>query len=199
MVFIDHAQHLIRMKLVYYGSGNSGKTTNLLYIHDHLPASQRGDLLSLAHPGERALFFECTPQAYAVSQQYTLRFHLTTIPGASLHKAERVRLLTGADGIVFVIDSQRIRLEESLADFRELTTFLAQQKMPKSLHTMPCIFQYNKRDCPNVLRIDTLEDIFNTRSWAAFPAVALHGEGVMDTFMAACATLITHLEKADIN
>jgi mutual gliding-motility protein MglA len=200
MAFIDHAQQCIWMKLVYYGSGQSGKTTNLLSLYDQLPEAHRSALLSIAQPSERALFFEYTTHPYDAVTPYTLGFRLTTIPGASLDKAERVHLLQGVDGVVFVIDSRRIRLEETLADFRELSTFLAQQPLPRSLQTIPCVLQYNKRDCPDTLRIETLEDIFNTELWPAFPAIAQQGVGVMATFQAMRAAMVRSLlDTADIH
>ena len=192
-VHIDRLQRRIHLKLVYYGVGSGGKTTNLSCLYDRLPSAARGPRQYNAEPHTRTIFFTCTPPEYALFRDYRLALSLYTISGTSLYQETRVNILQEADGVVFVLDSQRSLFDENDKSFQELHALLASQHPTSPIDAIPLILQYNKRDLPTAMSIDTLETAFNQRSYPAFPAIASQGVGVYETFLAACAALVNNL------
>jgi hypothetical protein len=179
MALINYAKREINAKIVYYGPGLCGKTTNIKYIHEKLRPETRGKLLSLATETDRTLFFDFLPVDLGEVKGYQTRFHLYTVPGQVFYNSTRKMVLKGADGIVFVADSQREMLQanqESLANLREN---LAEQG--KDINDIPMVIQYNKRDLPNVMAVEELDRVLNPRKLPTFSACAHEGTGVLQT------------------
>ncbi len=179
MALINVAAKEIHCKLVYYGPGLSGKTTNLKYIFSTVPTGARGDLLSIDTETERTLFFDFLPLDLGRVHGYQVRFHIYTVPGQVLYERTRVAVLNGADGIVFVADSQRPKLGENVRSLQELARNLTQQG--KRFLDFPMVLQYNKRDMPDALPLEILEKYMNSMKIPSYEAVAAKGVGVFDT------------------
>jgi len=154
MALINVAAREIHCKIVYYGPGMGGKTSNLQYIHTQVPKDAKGDLLSIATETERTLFFDFLPLDLGRVRGFQTRFHLYTVPGQVLYERTRVAVLNGADGVVFVADSQKQKLEENIKSLRELAVNITKQN--KKFQEFPIILQYNKRDVPGALPVPTL-------------------------------------------
>jgi signal recognition particle receptor subunit beta len=176
---------------VYYGPGLSGKTTNLKYIYSTVPGQARGDLLSIDTETERTLFFDFLPLDLGRVHGYQVRFHIYTVPGQVLYERTRVAVLNGSDGVVFVGDSQRAKLAENVRSLQELARNLTQQG--KRFLEFPLVMQYNKRDMPDVLPLQTLEKYLNSMHVPAFEAVASKGVGVFDTLRTISKLVISKL------
>src|SRR5688572_9676907 len=155
MALINVAAREIHGKIVYYGPGLCGKTTNLQYIHSQIPANGRSDLLSIATETERTLFFDFMPLELGKVHGFSIRFHLYTVPGQVLYERTRVAVLNGADGVVFVADAQRDRLKENLGSLMELSQNIKAQG--KRFSDYPLVLQYNKRDIPNALPLPIMD------------------------------------------
>lgn len=184
MPIVDHATRLITCKLVYYGPGRSGKTTNLTYLHSALPGTQVGELTSLATRRERTLFFDYLPVDLGTVGTYRVRFQLYTVPGQPYYRAIRQLVLQGADGIVFVADSQRHRWDDNLESLQDLHANLAEHGV--DARALPIVMQYNKQDLPTSLAasLAELSVALNFRGVPEFAADALNGPGVFDTLRA---------------
>jgi len=171
----------ITCKIVYYGPGRSGKTTNLHYVYQRVPDQRRGRMVSLATQTDRTLFFDFLPIDLGQISGFTTRFQLYTVPGQVYYNATRRLVLQGADGVVFVADSQARQLDENLASLQNLQSNLLEHGV--DIRTMPLVLQYNKQDLPRelVLTPPELDDAVNFRSVPSFPADALHGSGVFET------------------
>ncbi|HEX8227834.1 MAG: gliding-motility protein MglA [Chloroflexota bacterium] len=191
MALINVAAREIHCKLVYYGPGLSGKTTNLKYIYSTVPGQARGDLLSIDTETERTLFFDFLPLDLGRVHGYQVRFHIYTVPGQVLYERTRVAVLNGSDGVVFVADSQRAKLAENVRSLQELARNLTQQG--KRFLEFPLVMQYNKRDMPDVLPLQTLEKYLNSMHVPAFEAVASKGVGVFDTLRTISKLVISKL------
>jgi signal recognition particle receptor subunit beta len=179
MSLVNYATREITCKIVYYGPGRSGKTTNLQYIHSRVPWDRKGEMVSLATETDRTLFFDFLPLELGRISGFTTRFQLYTVPGQVYYNATRRLVLQGADGVVFVADSQRSRLDSDIESFRNLHENLLQHGI--DIREIPVVIQYNKRDLPNVLNIEQLDEELNFRELPSFPSSALLGEGVFDT------------------
>jgi len=181
MPIVDHATRLITCKLVYYGPGRSGKTTNLSYLHSALPVTQVGELTSLATRRERTLFFDYLPVDLGTVGAYRVRFQLYTVPGQPYYRAIRQLVLQGADGIAFVADSQRHRWDDNLESLQDLHANLAEHGV--DARDLPIVMQYNKQDLPASLAASTTElsVALNFRGVPEFAGDALNGPGVFDT------------------
>jgi len=181
MPIVDHATRLITCKLVYYGPGRSGKTTNLTYLHSALPGTQVGELTSLATRRDRTLFFDYLPVDLGTVGAYRVRFQLYTVPGQPYYRAIRQLVLQGADGIAFVADSQRHRWDDNLESLQDMHANLAEHGV--DARDLPIVMQYNKQDLPASLAasVAELSVALNFRSVAEFAGDALHGPGVFDT------------------
>ncbi len=184
MALINVAAREIHGKIVYYGPGLGGKTTNLRFIHDRLPAGTKSDLISIATETERTLFFDFLPLDLGRIHGFTIRFHLYTVPGQNRYERTRMAVLSGADGVVFVADAQRERLEDNLASLQELEQNLSRQGKLFSDH--PLVMQYNKMDLPDALPAPELDRHLNTLEAPRITAAALHGAGVFETLREIC-------------
>ncbi len=196
MALINIAAREIHCKIVYYGPGLSGKTTNLKYIHSQVPKEAKGELLSIATETERTLFFDFLPLDLGRVRGFQTRFHLYTVPGQVLYERTRVAVLNGADGVVFVADSQRNKLEENVRSLQELARNITRQG--KRFADFPVVLQYNKRDLPNALPVAVLDRYLRYRAGDGnlverFEAVATTGKGVFDTLKAISKLVISKL------
>lgn len=191
MALINVAAKEIHGKIVYYGPGLSGKTTNLQYIHSRIPSNTKGDLLSIATETERTLFFDFLPLDLGKVHGFSIRFHLYTVPGQVLYERTRVAVLNGADGVVFVADAQRDRLADNLQSLRELAQNLTTQG--KRFLDYPLVMQYNKMDMPDALPTPVLDRYLNTIKAPRFEAVAPEGKGVFETLRAISKLVVNKL------
>lgn len=187
---VDHGRRELRFKVVYYGPGLGGKTTNLECIHALTSPEMRGKLITLNDAAERTLFFDLLPLELGSFKNYTVRFHLCTVPGQI--ESDRVRrvVLRNVDGVVMVVDSQHERLNENLNSIRTLETNLRFQGDNPA--TLPTVVQYNKRDLPNAAGLATLRQVLHIpRGLPQFEAVASQGIGVLETFKAIIAQCLS--------
>jgi signal recognition particle receptor subunit beta len=191
MALINVAAREIHGKIVYYGPGLCGKTTNLQYIHTKIPAGTKGDLLSIATETERTLFFDFLPLDLGKVHGFTIRFHLYTVPGQVLYERTRIAVLNGADGVVFVADAQRDRLQDNLQSLRELAQNISAQG--KRFLDFPLVMQYNKMDLPTALPVPVLDRYLNTIRVPRFEAIAVTGQGVFETLRAICKLVTNKL------
>jgi mutual gliding-motility protein MglA len=194
MALINHRAREIHFKVVYYGPGLGGKTTNLQFLHDRLPPERRGRLISIATDHDRTLFFDFLPIELGQVQGFTTRFHLYTVPGQAHYRLSRRAVLTGVDGVVFVADSHPARERanrDSLADLDEQLASLG--VTPPLLARIPRLFQYNKRDLLAALPLERLRAALNPGGFPEFEAVAREGTGVTETLKASCKAVIARL------
>jgi signal recognition particle receptor subunit beta len=193
MSFINYSSREINCKIVYYGPGLCGKTTNLQYVYAKTNPDAKGKMISLATETERTLFFDFLPLSLGEIRGFKTRFHLYTVPGQVFYDASRKLILKGVDGVVFVADSQIERMEANLESVENLRTNLAEQGYV--LNNIPYVVQYNKRDLPNVATVDELHRLINPRNVPEFQAVAPTGVGVFDTLKAVAKLVLTELKK----
>ncbi|MBI4688859.1 MAG: GTPase domain-containing protein [Nitrospirae bacterium] len=193
MSFINYSSREINCKIVYYGPGLCGKTTNLQYIYKKTNPEQKGKLISLATETERTLFFDFLPLALGDIRGFKVRFHLYTVPGQVFYAASRKLILKGVDGVVFVADSQIERMEANIESFEDLKINLAEQGY--ALEKLPFAIQYNKRDLPNVAPLDEMNKILNGSSVQWFEAVAPAGVGVFETLKSVAKQVLLELKK----
>ncbi len=179
MALINIAAQEIHCKIVYYGIGYCGKTTNLQYVHRSINPRARGEMLSIATETERTLFFDFLPLDLGTVHGFRTRFHLYTVPGQILYERTRLAVLNGADGIVFVVDSQAEKFEENVQSITELEINL--RRLGRDLGNFPFVIQWNKRDMPSALPVPVLERYLNRRRVPTFEAVASSGKGVYAT------------------
>ncbi len=178
----------LNLKIVYYGTGLCGKTTNLRSIFAAFPSERKGKMMSLATELDQTLFFDFLPVDLGSVKGWKLRFHLFTVPGQVYYNVSRKLVLRGVDGLVFVVDSQEERLEENIESFNNLKDNL--QSYGLSLKDIPMIIQYNKRDLPNIMPISDLQLHVNRDGYTYFEAVALRGIGVFDTLKSICQSTV---------
>jgi signal recognition particle receptor subunit beta len=193
MSFIDYMAREINCKLVYYGPGLCGKTTNLQYIFERTNPEHKGKMISLATETERTLFFDFLPLSLGEIRGFKTRFHLYTVPGQVFYDASRKLILKGVDGVIFVADSQVERMEANQESIENLQTNLAEQGY--ALERLPFVIQYNKRDLPNVASTEELRELLNKSKVPDFDAVARTGIGVFDTLKAVAKLVLTELRK----
>lgn len=193
MSFINYASREINCKIVYYGPGLCGKTTNLQYIYQKTAAEAKGKMISLATETERTLFFDFLPLALGEIRGFKTRFHLYTVPGQVFYDASRKLILKGVDGIVFVADSQEERLEANIESVENLRANLIEQGY--DLDKLPYVVQYNKRDLPNVLPVEELRTLVNPTKVPDFEACATTGDGVFETLKAVAKLILIDLKK----
>jgi len=193
MASINYALKEISCKVVYYGPGMCGKTTNLQYIHQRTVPDKRGNMVSLATPGERTLFFDFLPLEASHIHGFRSKFQLYTVPGQVMYNSTRKLVLRGVDGMIFVCDSQWEKMRENLESFRNLIDNLASYGY--SLETTPYVVQYNKRDLPNIAPIEYMEYVINPRQVPSFESIAIRGEGVFDSLNAICTLVLAQLSQ----
>jgi mutual gliding-motility protein MglA len=193
MSFINYMAREINCKIVYYGPGLCGKTTNLQYIYERTNPEAKGKMISLATETERTLFFDFLPLSLGEIRGFKTRFHLYTVPGQVFYDASRKLILKGVDGVIFVADSQIERLEANQESLDNLRTNLAEQGY--SLEKIPYVIQYNKRDLPNTVDVAELRDLLNPMTVPEYEAVARTGIGVFDTLKAVSKLVLTELKR----
>ncbi|RYF10801.1 MAG: gliding-motility protein MglA [Deltaproteobacteria bacterium] len=193
MSFINYSSREINCKIVYYGPGLCGKTTNLQYIYNQTNPEAKGKMISLATETERTLFFDFLPLSLGEIRGFKTRFHLYTVPGQVFYDASRKLILKGVDGVVFVADSQLERTEANLESLENLRTNLAEQGY--DLDKLPNVVQYNKRDLPNAAALSELRASLNPHSVADFEAAATQGIGVFETLKAIAKLVLIELKK----
>ena len=193
MSFINYLSREINCKIVYYGPGLCGKTTNLQYIYNRTNPDAKGKMISLATETERTLFFDFLPLEIGEIRGFNTRFHLYTVPGQVFYDASRKLILKGVDGVVFVADSQMLRAEANIESMDNLRTNLAEQGY--NLDTLPYVIQYNKRDMPAVSPVEELRSMLNPNNVPDFDAVATTGEGVFETLKAVAKLVLTELKR----
>lgn len=195
MSLVNFTTREITCKIVYYGPGRSGKTTNLQYVYDRVPGNRRGRMVSLATESDRTLFFDFLPLELGKISGFTTRFQLYTVPGQVYYDATRKLVLHGADGVVFVADSQARQLDENIESLQNLQMNLLEQGV--DIRTLPLVIQYNKQGLPPelVLPVDELDDVLNFRSVPSFPADALNGKGVFETLRAVSELVLRKLSE----
>jgi len=191
--FINYAAREINCKLVYYGPGLCGKTTNLQQIYARIEPAAKGKLISLSTEAERTLFFDFLPLDLGTIRGFKTRFHLYTVPGQVFYDASRKLILKGADGVVFVADSQIERMESNLESWENLEGNLIEQG--QTLKAVPHVIQYNKRDLPNVVPLDEMQVALNEHNAPWLEACAVKGVGVFETLKASAKLVLTDLKK----
>ena len=181
MSFVNHLTKEVNFKIVYYGPGLSGKTTNIQYIYEHTHPEQRGhlEIATLSTENERTLFFDFLPLSVGEVQSHKTRIQVYSLPGQTLYDISRQFVLKGVDGIVFVFDSQNKRMEDNVESFQSLEKSL--DKQGYDINKLPLVFQYNKRDLSDVASIGELQATFNSTGLPYLEAVASRGDGVMET------------------
>ena len=193
MSFINYSSREINCKIVYYGPGLCGKTTNLQYIYNKTNPEAKGKMISLATETERTLFFDFLPLALGQIRGFRTRFHLYTVPGQVFYDASRKLILKGVDGVVFVADSQVERMEANLESFDNLKINLQDQGY--DLDKLACVVQYNKRDLPNAAPLEEMKRLLNPSSVLDFEACATVGKGVFETLKAVAKGVLTDLKR----
>ena len=193
MSFINYSSREINCKIVYYGPGLCGKTTNLQYIYARTNPEAKGKMISLATETERTLFFDFLPLSLGEVRGFKTRFHLYTVPGQVFYDASRRLILRGVDGVVFCADSQLTRVDSNLESLENLRANLQEQGYNPD--RIPLVFQYNKRDLPNVASLAELHALLNQRNVPEFEASATRGIGVFETLKAVIKLVLIDLKK----
>jgi len=193
MSFINYSSREINCKIVYYGPGLCGKTTNLQYVYAKTNPEAKGKMISLATETERTLFFDFLPLSLGEIRGFKTRFHLYTVPGQVFYDASRKLILKGVDGVVFVADSQIERMEANIESLENLKVNLQEQGY--DLNKIPFVVQYNKRDLPNVATVEELRRLLHPRTVPEYDGVDPTGVGVFDTLKAVAKLVLTELKK----
>jgi signal recognition particle receptor subunit beta len=193
MSFINYSSREINCKIVYYGPGLCGKTTNLQHIYTKTNPDVKGKMISLATETERTLFFDFLPLALGEIRGFKTRFHLYTVPGQVFYDASRKLILKGVDGVVFVADSQIERMEANVESLDNLRVNLKEQGY--ELDKIPYVVQYNKRDLPNAAPVDEMRKLLNPIGVPDYEACAASGEGVFETLKAVAKSVLADLKK----
>lgn len=191
MTFINYAAREINCKIVYYGPGLCGKTTNIQFIYDKTGAAAKGKLISLATESERTLFFDFLPIELGTIRGFRTRFHLYTVPGQVFYDASRKLILKGVDGVVFVADSQEARMDANVESIRNLKENLKEHGV--SIEKVPYVLQINKRDLPTAVAVPEIEKALRIKNEAVFEAVASRGTGVFETLKAVVKAVLMDL------
>lgn len=191
MANFNYAKKELNLKIVYYGTSLGGKTTNLRSIYAGLSSKIKGQMMSLATDLDQTIFFDFLPIDVGEVKGWKLRFHLYTVPGQVYYNASRRLVLRNVDGLVFVVDSQRERLEENIESMYNLQDNLRAYNL--ILKDIPMILQYNKRDLPNIMEIKELQDQFNNEEYEYFESVAIRSIGILETLKRICNLTIMAL------
>ena len=193
MSFINYASREINCKIVYYGPGLCGKTTNIQWIFEQANPDKRGKLVSLATETDRTLFFDFLPLDMGMVKGFKVRFHLYTVPGQVFYDASRKLILRGCDGIIFVADSQKARMEANIESIANLATNLKENGF--DVRSIPYVLQLNKRDMPSAVPTAEMERLLRFRGEPMIEAVASQGTGVIETLKAAARQILMELQK----
>ena len=194
MTFINYVAREINCKIVYYGPGLGGKTTNLQYLYNITNPENKGKLISLATETERTLFFDFLPIDLGQIRGLRTRFHIYTVPGQVFYDASRKLILRGVDGVVFVADSQEERLDANLESISNLDQNLKEHGF--DLGKIPYVLQLNKRDLPNAMPAEQLKKLLLVKGEPVFEAVATNGTGILDTLKAVARQVLVELRKS---
>jgi signal recognition particle receptor subunit beta len=195
MTFINYASREINCKIVYYGPGLCGKTTNLQYIFDKTNPAAKGKLISLATETDRTLFFDFLPLELGTVRGFKTRFHLYTVPGQVFYDASRKLILKGVDGVIFVADSQVERMDANQEAIENLDANLKTQGY--DLNSIPYVLQLNKRDLPNVASVEEMKKLLVRKNEPTFEAVAAKGPGVFETLKGVAKLVLADLTKSN--
>jgi len=193
MSLINYSSREINCKIVYYGPGLCGKTTNIQYIYNKVAPETKGKLITLATEMDRTLFFDFLPLELGTVKGFKTRFHLYTVPGQVYYDASRRLILRGVDGIVFVADSQTSRYDANIESLYNLYENLETYKL--KIEEIPYIIQYNKRDMPSIIDLEDLEQELNPEGYPFFEAIAVKGDGVFDTLKAVAKGVLQKLSS----
>ena len=193
MVFFNYSTMQMAAKVVYYGPGLCGKTTNLQFIYGHTSQDSRGEMVSLETETDRTLFFDLLPIDVGSIGGFNTRIQLYTVPGQVFYNTTRKLVLKGVDGVVFVADSQRPMLQANVESLKNLQINL--EEMNLTVDTMPIVLQYNKRDLPDVCSIEEMEQALNPHGWPSFGASAVTGQGVFETLKGISKLTLLNLKK----
>lgn len=193
MTFINYSAREINIKLVYYGPGLGGKTTNLQWIYNKTDPEAKGKMISLATETDRTLFFDFLPLDLGTVKGFKTRFHLYTVPGQVFYDASRKLILKGADGVAFVSDSQEARMEANIESLKNLERNLKEQGY--DLKTIPYVLQFNKRDLPSAVPVEEMYRLLNYKGEPTFEAIATRGIGVFETLKAIAKLVLMDLKK----
>lgn len=196
MSFINYSAREINCKIVYYGPGLCGKTTNLQYIYGSTAEKARGKMISLATETERTLFFDFLPINLGQIRGFNTRFHLYTVPGQVFYDASRKLILKGVDGIVFVADSQRERFDANIESFENMFDNLREQGFDPE--QVPYVIQYNKVDLPNAMPVPELRAALNKAGVPDYEAVAVRGTGVFETLKGIAKLVLKKLNEGSM-
>ncbi len=192
MSFVNYHTKEINCKIVYYGPGLGGKTTNIQYIYQKTSSQNKGQMITLNTENERTLFFDFLPLDLGEIRGFRTRFHLYTVPGQVFYEASRKLILRGVDGLVFVADSQVERMEANIESYQGLEKNLAEQGYDVS--KVPMVMQWNKRDLPNIVPVEDLQFQLNKRKLPAFEAVAMNGQGVFETLKMVSKSVLLNIK-----
>lgn len=192
MSFVNYHTKEINCKIVYYGPGLGGKTTNIQYIYQKTSSQNKGQMITLNTENERTLFFDFLPLDLGEIRGFKTRFHLYTVPGQVFYEASRKLILRGVDGLVFVADSQVERMEANIESYQGLERNLAEQGY--DISKVPVIMQWNKRDLPNIVPTEDLQYQLNKRKFPAFEAVATTGQGVFETLKMVSKSVLLNIK-----
>lgn len=190
----DEANLKMTVKLVYYGPAQSGKTTNLSAMHDHLTPDLKGEMMMLETKGDRTLFFDLLPLGVRCPSGLVIKLKVFTVPGQVAHDSTRKAVLSRADGVVFVADSQTTQSVNNLEAFENLAANLS--KVGLDIESIPLVIQFNKRDLPDIVTEDEVNERWSATPWRVFFTSALKNEGVVETFQHALAALYQHLDAS---
>ena len=193
MSLVNYSTREITCKIVYYGPGRSGKTTNLQYVHTAVPDERKGEMVSLATETDRTLFFDYFPLDLGTIAGFKTKMQLYTVPGQVYYNATRKLVLRGADGVVFVADSQKQQMEENIESLRNLQENLLEQNL--DVRQLPLVLQYNKVDLPGVHSKEEMDQALNFRDVPSYAAVAVTGEGVFTTLRGISELVLRSLSK----
>jgi signal recognition particle receptor subunit beta len=193
MSLINYSSREINCKIVYYGPGLCGKTTNIQYVYDKVAPETKGKLITLATEMDRTLFFDFLPLELGTVKGFKTRFHLYTVPGQVYYDASRKLILRGVDGLVYVADSQTARFDANIESLYNLHENLREYKL--DLADIPFVIQYNKRDMPDIISIEDLEQELNPEGYPSFNAVAISGIGVFDTLKSVAKQVLKRLSE----
>ena len=198
MSLVNFTTREITCKIVYYGPGRSGKTTNLQYVYSQVPVERKGRMVSLATQTDRTLFFDFLPLDLGTISGFATKFQLYTVPGQVYYNATRKLVLQGADGVVFVADSQVRQLDENIESLQNLQANILEQGV--DARTLPMVLQFNKQDLPRelILSPEELDEALNFRGLQTFPADALHGVGVFETLKGVAADVLRRLSQGGV-
>jgi signal recognition particle receptor subunit beta len=193
MSLINYSSREINCKIVYYGPGLCGKTTNIQYVYNKVDPGTKGKLITLATEMDRTLFFDFLPLELGTVKGFKTRFHLYTVPGQVYYDASRKLILRGVDGIVFVADSQSARYDANIESLYNLHENLEEYNL--KIEDIPFVIQYNKRDMPDIISHEEMEQELNPEGYPSFEAVAVKGDGVFDTLKSVAKGVLKRLSS----